>query len=409
MTNWWASDLPSCRGFYNFDRLHFDYYRDNNTLFEAFKGGKADWRYETVARLWATSYHFPAAEAGAVVKQTLPDRKVITYGLAFNTSKAIFKDIKIRKALTLMYNFPWANKNLFFGEYERSKSYFEGAKKLMALGLPKGEELNVLLPYKNQLPQEVFSQEFSLPSEESPDFWHGIIKQAEVLFNQAGWVIKDFKMVNKVTEEHFNFEFLSPDKSIERIMGNYVESLKRLGINLRITTVDAANYEQRTQSGHYDMVLLGYAQSHTPGNEQRSFWHSATADLPGTRNIAKVKNPVVDNIVEQLIRADNYPSLCAHTRALDRVLLWNYYMIPAWASKTVRIAYWNRFGRPEKIAKYLPFQPHTWWIDKTKEAKIKTYLDENTRKGIFPAIREFFVKNAMKLFSSTAQQPHKNS
>lgn len=385
--NWWGKDLPSFKGYYNFDEVKVTYFRDFNALFEAFKGGQLDVRQEMISRLWKTGYDFHAVKDKMVIMDSIPFDRPQTYGLFFNTRTQNFSDVRIRKALTILFNFEWMNKHLFYDMYHRVSSYFAHPD-IGAVGKPTQEEIAVLSEFKDQLPAEVLTEEFTYPSLKTADDIRKVYQQAKALFEQAGWVIKDQKMISKKSGKQFSFEIVIPDKSFEKIMLTFASSLEKVGIKIKIKLVDRTNYQQLVDDYKFDMILDGIGQSHTPGNEQREFWHSSTAQNKGGKNYAGIKNPVVDKLIEKIISAKDYKSLQTYTKSLDRVLLWNYYMIPSWESSSLKIAYWDRFMRPKILAKYNPLNLSTWWIDKGKDKAVEEY--KNGRSSFSIPLRKYW-------------------
>ena len=365
---WWGENIPSQKGQNNFD-INYVYYRDQNVLFEAFKGEDHDFRSENIAKNWAKGYDIPAVKTGKMIKaevqNALPQGMQI---LIFNTRKPIFQDRKVREALTKAFDFEWANKNLFFNSYARSLSYFSNSP-MASSGLPQGEELKILEPFKNQLPVEVFTQEFKLPITNGAGNDRKVLAEADRLLKEAGWVVKDGKRVNAKTGEVFTFEFLLADPGYERIALALQRNLVPLGIEMTTRTVTPSEYIQRVGNFNYDMLLDSIPETETPGNEQREFWVSKYADLKDGRNHAGVKDPVVDQLVELVIASPDRSTLEARVHALDRVLQWGYYGIPGWHSATSRIAYWNKFGQPKKKPRDgVGFG--AWWVDPMLEKKL---------------------------------------
>lgn len=367
--NWWGANVPSQKGHHNFDQIKADYYLESNALFEGFKSGQYDLREENTAKNWATAYTFPAVQKGLVKREELKGSICVTIGLIFNLRRPIFSDIRVRKALTLLFNFPWINKHLFYGLYTRNNSYYPNSD-YEATGLPSPEEKAILEPFKDQLPPELFSQPFTLPSPQSEEDNRALQTQAQELLKEAGYEIKDTNMVNTKTGEPLVFEALIFDKALEKIFLNFALSLGRIGIKLRIRNLDTAAYQLRLDNLDFDMVYSGIGQSPSLGNEQRDYFGSERSNTPGTRNLFGIQNPVVDKLIEQLINAKNYETLVNQGKALDRVLLWNYYMIPSWHNNVTRVAYWDRFSRPEITPKYHALEFTSWWFDKEKDAKL---------------------------------------
>ncbi len=365
---WWGENIPSQKGENNFD-ITYVYYRDQNVLFEAFKGGDHDFRPENIAKNWVTAYNIPAVKEGKIIKADFPN--AMPQGmqmLFFNTRKPLFKDRKVREALAKAFDFEWANKNLFFNVYTRSLSYFSNSS-MASSGLPEGEELKTLEPFKDQLPPEVFTQEFKLPITNMSGNDRKVLAEAGKLLKEAGWVVKDGKRVNQKTGELFIFEFLLDDPAYERMALALERNLAQLGIQMTIRTVTPSEYIQRVGNFNYDMILGIILESETPGNEQREFWASKYADLKDGRNYAGIKDPVVDQLVELVITSPDRATLEARVHALDRVLQWGYYGIPGWHSKRSRFAYWNKFGQPAKKPKD-GIGLSTWWVDPVLEKKL---------------------------------------
>lgn len=368
--NWWGTNLPSQKGRHNFDKIRQDYYLESNALFEGFKSGQYDLRAEYTAKNWATAYTFPAFHKGFVKREELKHSlSAGTVGLIFNSRRPIFSDVRVRKALTLLFNFPWINKHLFYGLYNRNTSYYPNSD-YAATGLPSQAEKDILEPFKDQLPLQVLSQAFTLPEPQNEEDNRALQTQAQDLLKEAGYEIKNAVMVNTKSGKPLVFDALIFDKALEKVFLNFALSLGRIGVKLRTRKLDTAAYQLRTDNLDFDMIYSGIAQSPSLGNEQRDFFGSERANTPGTRNVFGIKNPVVDQLIEQLINSKNYKTLVMNAKALDRVLLWNYYMIPGWHSGVTRVAYWNRFSRPEILPKYLALDITSWWFDKEKDMRL---------------------------------------
>jgi microcin C transport system substrate-binding protein len=275
----------------------------------------------------------------------------------------------VREAIALAYDFEWANQTLFNGQYTRTESYFSNTE-LASSGLPTGEELEILEKYRGQIPEEVFTTEFKAPVTDGSGNNRANLRQAADLLKQAGWVIKNGVLSNEETGKPFKFEILLVSPTFERIVLPFAQNLKKLGIDASVRTVDSSQYQNRIDAFDFDMIVGGFGQSLSPGNEQRDFWASGAADIPGSRNIIGIKNPVIDELIELVIAAPSRESLIARTRALDRVLLWNFYVVPNWHIQAYRVAYWNKFGRPETSQKYGLGMFATWWIDPAKAASL---------------------------------------
>ncbi len=368
--DYWARDLPVNKGRYNFDEIHIDYYRDTTVALEAFKAGEFDFRQENTAKNWATAYDIPAVANGQLIKEEIPhEQGTGMQAFVFNTRRDIFKDVRVRQALGLLFDFEWTNQNLFYGAYTRSKSYFSNTE-LASSGIPQGEELAILERYRDQLPGELFTQPFVLSVTLGDGNIRANLRQAVRLFKQAGWTLKNKRLVDP-DGRPMAFEILLVQPAFERIVLPFRRNLERLGIDVSVRTVDTSQYKNRLDAFDFDMVVASFSQSLSPGNEQRDFWSSAVADKPGSRNLMGIKNPVIDELIELVIAAPDRESLVARTHALDRVLLWNHWLIPNWHIPMHRIVYWNKFDHPQVPPKYaLGF--YTWWVDADKAAKLNT-------------------------------------
>ncbi len=367
--DYWAEDLPLKRGQHNFDRIRYDYYRDATVALEAFKAGELDIRFENIAKNWATAYDTPAFRKGLIRKVEIQHE--IPSGMQafwFNIRRPMFRDRRVRQALANAFDFEWTNKNLFYDQYTRTKSYFSNSE-LASNGLPGPEENKILEAFLGKIPEEVFTKEYGPPSTDGTGRIRKNLRRAMKLLNEAGWIVKDRKLVNSKTAEPFLFELLLDDPGHERIALPFAKNLERLGIAVRVRTVDAAQYQKRLEEFDYDMIMEVAGQSLSPGNEQRDYWSSAAAGQPGSRNLIGVKDPVVDALVDLVISAPDRETLIYRTRALDRVLLWGHYVIPQWHLSKFRVAYWDKFQRPRIAPKYsLGFD--TWWIDADKAAAL---------------------------------------
>jgi microcin C transport system substrate-binding protein len=370
--NYWGSKLPVRIGRDNWDAIRFDYYKEPNVAQIAFLAGAFDFQVESSAKTWATGYDTPAVKDGRIVKERIPSN--LPSGMqcfVFNIRKPIFQDRRVREALGYAFDFEWSNKNLFFGQYVRTKSFFDNSE-LASSDLPSPEELKILEPFRGRIPDEVFTKTFTLPTTDGSGNNRANLRQADALLSAAGWIIKDGKRVNEKTGEALSFEILLDNPLFERVALPFAQSLKRLGVDARVRTVDSAQYTQRTQTFDYDMVVGAFGESLSPGNEQRWFWGSSAADTAGSPNLIGIKNPAIDALIEEVIATPDREQLIYRTRALDRVLLWNYYVIPHFHLGAYRIAYWNRFSRPAVMPKYdLGFD--TWWIDPAKDTALAAH------------------------------------
>ena len=359
--NWWAANLPTGRGLNNFDTIRYEYFRDPTVAFEAFKAGQVDFRQENSAKNWATAYDFPAIDKGLVKKEVLP-RHLPTgmQAFAMNTRRAVFADPRTRQAMNEVFDFQWMNKNLFFGLYTRTESYFSNSD-FASSGIPQGAELSLLEPFRDKLPADLFTKPFVLPvTDGSGNNREGLVRAFDLL-KQAGWTVKDRKLVNPAGQQ-MSFEILLDEPAFERIGLPYVQWLGRLGIDAHIRTVDAAQYQKRMDDLDFDMAVAQIPESESLGNEQVDFWSCQSANLPGTQNVSGVCNPAVDAMVAKVVGASNHDDLVTASHALDRVLLWNWYMVPQWHLEQAWVAYWNRFGHPSKpVRTGLDFS--AWWVD----------------------------------------------
>ena len=358
--DYWGKDLPVNRGFYNFDIMSIDYYRDNTVALEALKAGQFDYWMEMAAKNWANAYNIPAVAEGRLIKEQIPNGNPTgMQGFVFNLRRPVFQDVRVRQALSLLLDFEWTNKQLFNGAYARTRSYFENSE-MAASGLPDADQLAILDPFRGKIPEQVFSEAFQNPLTDASGMIRAQQRKAYQLLQEAGWRIVDDKMVD-TNGKPVTIEFLLAQPEFERVLLPFKRNLSDLGIDLVIRRVDVSQYINRLRSRDFDMVVGGFPQSSSPGNEQREFWKSESADKPGSRNYIGLKDPVIDQLVEQLINADSRKSLVAHTRALDRVLQWGYYVIPNWHIKTWRVAYWNHIGHP-KVSPTNDVGISTWWI-----------------------------------------------
>ncbi len=367
--DWWGKDLPVNVGTQNFDILRFEYFKDPNAAFDAFKAGQVDYRAENSSLNWGTRYDFPAIKRGDVVKRAVELKgPKVTQSFAFNTRRPLFKDRRVREAIGMAFDFEWINKAIFFDSYARPSSYFQGTDDLMAKGKPEGRELELLEEYRDQVPPELFDTPFELPVSDGsgrPD--RQLLRKAKKLLADAGWTVKNGKLVDG-DGEPFAFEFMIGSGAQERVVAPFVKNLERLGIDATIRLVDASQYSTRYRAFDFDMVVGRVANSASPGNEQRDFWSSAVADKVGGRNINGVEDPVVDELIEKIVFAENREELAAATRALDRVLLWGHYNIPQLYTPTDRIAWWkDEVTPPDPLPSHAVGFPTVWWDPEAEE------------------------------------------
>ncbi|MCA3561963.1 MAG: ABC transporter substrate-binding protein [Aestuariivirga sp.] len=371
--DYWGKDLPVNAGQNNFDTIEYIYFRDANVAFEAFKGDQYDWRTESSSKMWATGYDFPAVKSGRVVKEEITLKQVNgMQSWAMNIRLPKFQDVRVRQALNFAFDFEWANQNLFYGQYTRSRSYFNNSE-MEAKGLPSEAELALLNPLKDRVPAEVFTTEYMNPVNDTPQNRRKNLRQAAKLLSDAGWQIAQDGGKNVLKNnkgEQLTIEFLLDSPLFERIALPYQQQLELLGIGVTIKTVDSAQHERRTQTFDFDIMVGSWPQSLSPGNEQRDFWGSQSAKRNGSRNYVGIANPAIDAIVEQLVQAPDRDSLVAACRALDRVLIWNHYVVPMWYSPVTRTARWDRFSRPDQLPLLSTGFPTTWWWDEEKAKKV---------------------------------------
>jgi microcin C transport system substrate-binding protein len=370
--NYWGKDLPVNIGSNNFDELRFEYFRDTTVALEAFKADTVDWRDENSAKNWATAYDFPAVNDKRVIKEEFPIKSSgMMQAFAFNIRRAKFADANVRRAFNYALDFEEMNRQFFYNTYIRVASYFQGLD-LAATGLPEGRELELLEAVRDKVPPEVFTAPYSNPVNGTPDNVRNNLREALRLLKQAGYEIRNQKLVDSKTGEPYAVELLHPlsDSAFERIFLFYKPSLERLGITVDVRSVDDSQYENRIRNRDFDIIVLSRGESLSPGNEQRAFWGSQAADQPGSQNLIGIKNPAVDAMIEQVIFAKSRDDLVAATKALDRVLLWNYYVVPQWTYPFERTARWDRFGYPDPLPRYAAAGfPMLWWWDADKAAK----------------------------------------
>ncbi len=391
--DYWAKDLPISKGQWNFDELKLTYFLDRTPAFEEFKSGKLDYWMESVASQWATAYGFPAVKKGWVKKEAIPVKRVAPMqAFVFNLRRKQFQDPRVRKAFALAFNFEEANKKLFYDLYERVGSYFDNSE-LAAKGLPQDRELEILNEVRDEVPPEVFTTEWKNPVNKTPEDFRKHMREASKLLAEAGWTLQE---VNASDEESCGFfcsilrtvglssarkenvlrnadgevlktEFLLDNPDFQKIVLPYVQELQKLGIKASVRMVDSAQYKRREDAHDYDIIIDSFAQSNSPGNEQRDFWGSAAAGRDGTRNTAGIKNPAIDKLIDKVVFAKGRDDLVAATRALDRVLLWNYYGVPHWHYPYERLVTWDIFGRPATLPSQTAALMRTWWIDPEKK------------------------------------------
>ena len=369
--DYWGKDLPVNRGMWNFDEVRFDYYRDDTVALESFKAGNLDYRQETSAKTWATSYDFPAVRNGFVKLQEVELRRSQPMqAFVLNMRHPQFQDRRVRQAFNLAFDFEWANKNLFYGQYERVGSYFQNSELAAPDALPQGAELEILNEVKDGVPPEVFTEVHKNPVNATPDDARNNLRKAAVMLKEAGWEIQNGVLTNKETGQQMKVEFLLVSPMFERIVQPYLRNLERLGIKGALRLVDSAQYTRRLNMFDYDIVVGNFAQSDSPGNEQRDFWGTESADREGSTNLIGIKDAAIDKLVDKVIFAKDREELVAATRALDRVLLWNDFVVPQWFSPLVRIAYWDRYGQPKVLPGLTPGFLQVWRFDEKLASRL---------------------------------------
>jgi microcin C transport system substrate-binding protein len=373
--DYWAKDVNVNIGRDNFDEIRYEYFRDPTVALEAFKADHADWRIENSVKNWVTAYDFPAVKEKRVILEEFPQRdRGLMRAFAFNTRRDKFKDARVRRAFNFVFDFEEMNKQFFFGQYKRINSYFEGTE-LACSGLPQGEELKILEPLRDKVPPEVFTTPYANPVAGTPENMRANLREGMRLMREAGYEVRDHKQANVRTGEVMSVEILnltSDPLGAERFILFYKPALARLGIDVTVRSVDDVQYQNRLQNFDFDIVIATWLQSLSPGNEQRDLWSSQAADTHGSRNYVGIKNPAVDALIERVIFAKSRGELVAATRALDRVLLWNHYVVPQFTYDKVSAARWDRFGRPDPLPEYggAAF-PAVWWWDAKRAAKTR--------------------------------------
>ncbi len=367
--DYWGANAATQVGQNNFDELRYEFFRDNLVALEAFKADQADWIAENSAKQWATAYDFPAVTEKRVVKEEFPiNDSGRMQGFVFNLRREQFKDVRLRRAFNYAYDFEEMNKQLFFGQYKRINSYFEGTE-LASSGQPEGQELAILETVRDKVPAEVFTTPYQNPVGGNPEAVRANLRESARLLKEAGYEVRDRKLVDGAGKP-VTVEILVQDPSAERIVLFYKPSLERIGVTASIRIVDDAQYQNRLRSFDFDMIIDQWGESLSPGNEQREYWGSQAADQPGSRNVIGIKNPAVDQLIDKVVFAKDRAELVAATRALDRVLLWNFYLVPQFTYGFSRYARWDRFshaGLPKYARSGLPT---LWWFDADKAARI---------------------------------------
>jgi len=380
--DYWARDLPVNVGQHNFDEIRHDYYRDISIEHEALLAGDVDLRWETLPTQWATGYDVAAVDEGRLIKEKLQFAGTTMYaGYCFNTRKPEFHDIAVREAISHAFDFEWTNRMIFHGLYTRLQSHFENSE-LAARELPSPTELELLEPFRGQVPPRVFTEVFHSPATDGTraSLRENLRKAAKIL-NDAGWTRQDGRLTSPEGNP-LTIEIISWDPFFERVTGPFIANLELLGITAQQRTIDTAQWFRRMENFEFDMTIAFYfPQSLSPGAELREFWGSEMADVRGTRNYIGIKDPAVDALIEKVITAPDRETKVAATRSLDRLLLWNFYTIPHYYPPYIPIVYWDKFGRPEIDPVWLRIIWHmsTWWVDPEKAATVNTSREDTAQ------------------------------
>ena len=361
VADYWGADLPVNVGQNNFDSIRIEYFRDDTISLQAFLAGEYDWRAESTAKNWANGYDSPALQRGDIIKEEFHDGAVAgMQAFVFNIRREKFADARVRRAFDLAFDFEWSNRTLFHGQYKRNRSYFDNSE-LASRGLPEGRELEILQRHRASLPVELFTTPYETPVTDGSGNNRDNLRRAKSLLEAAGWHIRDGALTHESSGEVMEVEFLIVRPTFERVLLPYQRNLERLGIALSLRLVDSVQYGNRVQEFDYDMIVGSFGQSMSPGNEQRDFWGSAAAARPGSRNLIGIADAMVDELVEEIVFAEDREHLIAATRALDRVLLWGHYVVPNWHSSASRIAYWRHLHHPEAMPPFSVGFPSIWW------------------------------------------------
>ncbi|MBF0341401.1 MAG: ABC transporter substrate-binding protein [Magnetococcales bacterium] len=362
---YWGNQRPVNRGFYNFERIVLKFYKDPVVAMEGFKAGEFDFMAEYNSKQWARDYEGPKFAQGLIKKETLPHKQGAgMQGLIFNLRRPMFQDIRVRKAMTLAFDFEWSNENLFYGQYTRSTSYFSNSELAASKGPPPPEELALLDPLRDKLDPAVFGPAPTPPTTTPPNSLRQNLREASRLLKEAGWTLGPDRILTDGKGNRLEMELLLAQPAFERILAPFAANLEKLGIGLKYRTVDTSLYQSRVHDFDYDMIVNAFGQSQSPGNEQKDMWHSASAEIKGSHNRIGIKDPAVDALVDKIVYAKNRKELVIACRALDRVLLSGHYLVPNWHLNYYRIAYWDRFGRPEKLPLYYSAEDWllSWWM-----------------------------------------------
>ncbi len=367
--DYWAKDLPVNRGRWNFDQIRYEYFRDRTASMEALKAGAYDFREEYTSKVWATEYDFPAVRAGKVKKETLPDQTPSgTQGFFLNTRREKFKDPRVRQALDLAFDFEWTNRNVFYGLYDRTTSFFENSP-MKATGEPSEAERALLNSLGVPVPEEALGPAYLPPKSDGTGNDRNLMLQASKLLDEAGYTVKNGVRVD-ANGEPLTLEFLTFEPVFERVIAPYVKNLKQLGIDARIRNVDPAQYQERLKRFDFDITTQRYVMRNTPGVELKSYFGSDSAKMDGSLNLAGISDPAADALIDRILSAKSREELETAARALDRVLRAGHYWVPHWYKPSHNVAYWDKFSRPETKPRFDRGILDTWWYDEAKAAKL---------------------------------------
>lgn len=359
---YWGKDLAINKGRFNFDRISFDYYKDTNVALEAFLAGQYDYRMENTAKLWNTAYDAPAVKDGRIIMEEVEHgRPAGMQGFLYNTRRPVFADKNVRKALAYAFDFDWSNKQFAYNSYKRTDSFFENSDLAAPDGVPTGLELKILETYRGKIPDEVFTARYVPPTNDGSGNMRENLRAAAQILDANGWKLGKDGIRANAKGEKLQFEIIDANPMFERWVLPFVANLKKIGVAATFRVLDPAQYQNRMNDFDFDMTIGVIAQSDSPGNEQRDFWGSDKAKMSGSRNYIGVSDPVVDALIEQIIRAKSREELVAYTHALDRVLLAGYYVIPQWHSNKFNLAYWKKIKRPATLSPLTPGVSDTWW------------------------------------------------
>ena len=370
--DYWAKDLPVNVGINNFDEIRFEYYRDRTAELEGLKSGTFDFREEFTARDWATAYDVAPVKDGRIKRLTLPDETPSgAQGFFFNTRRAKFADPRVRKALDYAFDFEFTNKNVFYSLYKRTNSYFENSE-MKAEGKPSPEELALLEPFRDKLPKAVFEEPYTSPVSDGSGTDRNLLREAGRLLDEAGCKLNKDRVRVCASGDVLDIEFLTFEPTFDRVIAPYIKNLQAIGVGANIRRVDSAQYQRRAKAFDFDVVTSRFVMSHTPGVEMRNYWGSENANVEGSRNLAGIKDPVIDALIDKVVAAKSRQELTTATRAIDRVLRAGNYWVPQWYKAQHNIAHWDKFSYPPTKPKYSRGAPDTWWYDAEKAAKLRT-------------------------------------